>query len=593
MSSRRSLLVLAVAWLAAAATAASDAPKVVSVPLTRRAKGARSAFAPPWHKRWAPEAPRDAAAMADVAPDDLAEQPLYGDLTTIGEYYVELPVGGQVINVQIDTGSSTLAVPLKQCLNCRPHDRRFDMSKAEPVATMVKCASDTCRPNTCHAYGRHGQCSACSKGTNACCSSVETDKCGFFLQYADGSGAAGALMEADVTLAGLTVPLVFGSILRVSKGFESVAVDGILGMAFASLACNPTCVTPLFDALVKAGRVERDVFSLCTGRHGGTMTLGGSNPDLFEGKLQYVPLSSKKVMHFYDVDITGVEVGGVSISVPDFTDGIVDSGTTVLVIAPRSYHGLKKYFLKHYCHVPGLCPRATHGGHSHASRAVEMIHVSPEQASLIWNQGAQNKTRAAAGGAKVKAEEAAEAEDDDYITTEGDGLTWFSPGYCALLSDADVAKLPSISIVLVGGVRLKVEAEDYMLRYEQPSRYPWNRIVFRCLGIAPLPGLGDMGNNVIIGDAWLQKFYVEYDRENMRVGFAPSKNCVQPGQELTPWLRNGKDEAEEALDGSRALSPSFLIALGLGSIVSWAIVIYLCFRGKPSEPHREQYRPIT
>lgn len=582
--------------LLSAAAAARSAGGRVSVPLGRRPKPARAAFAPPWHRRWSPKlgvgkaataegsksAEAQAAAAAGTA---VADQPMYGDLTTLGEYYLELPVGGQVINVQLDTGSSTLAVPLESCANCRPAAHRFNLAKAGPNASLVRCSAPACAPDTCHAYGRRGACSACDAKSNACCSSVDPDKCGFFLQYADGSGAAGALVEADVTLAGMTTPLVFGSILRVSKDFESSAVDGILGMAFGSLACNPTCVTPLFDALVKSGQVEHDVFALCTGPHGGTLSLGGSDPDMYEGDLKYVPLSSRrKERHFYDVDIIGTKVGGRSVTLPDFSDGIVDSGTTVLVVAPRAYNALRKYFQSHFCDVPGLCSTAAHGGggggRGHAARDVDIIHVSPEQAALVWQQRMRNLTHEA-------------GEDDFYASGEEESMTWFAPGYCAMLTEDDVAKLPDISIILAGGVQLDVSAEDYMLRYEQPSRYPWNRIVFRCLGITPLPGLDDMENNAIIGDSWLQKFYVEYDRESMRLGFAPSKHCIPPGQELTPWLQDGQNEDEGLMPRSSALSPMFLILLVLGSILSWSIVVALCCcRKNGDEPVREHYQVI-
>eukprot|EP00173_Palmaria_palmata_P002995 Plantae.Rhodophyta-Palmaria_palmata.ctg31143.p1 GENE.Plantae.Rhodophyta-Palmaria_palmata.ctg31143~~Plantae.Rhodophyta-Palmaria_palmata.ctg31143.p1 ORF type:complete len:197 (+),score=35.74 Plantae.Rhodophyta-Palmaria_palmata.ctg31143:155-745(+) len=183
------------------------------------------------------------------------------------------------------------------------------------------------------------------------------------------------------------------------------------------------------------------------------------------------------------------------------------------------------------------------------------------------------------------------ADDDIEVEVDDEGKSWFAPGYCALLTEDQVALLPSISIVLKGGVELAVAPEDYMLRYVQTSVYPWNRLVFRCLGITPLEGLAAMENNVIIGDSWLQKFFVEYDRKKMRLGFAPSQNCVEPGQELEPWLKYAKDGDEG--DGG-GMSPLFIFALIAGSLLSWILFCILCNADaiEPSMPQRGGYESI-
>lgn len=509
---------------------------------------------------------------------------MYGDLVTLGEYYVELPVNGQIVNVQVDTGSSTLAVPLKQCLNCRPNDRRLDIDEASIKSSFVKCSSDACKPNTCHAYG---QCSACSRKTRACCSLVSPELCGFYLQYADGSGAAGALVRANVTLAGITVPAYLGAILRVTEGFENSAVDGILGMAFSTLACNPTCVNPIFDEMVAAKKVERDVFSLCIGRHGGVLTLGGSNPDLYDGKLQYVPLASRGRRDFYDVRISAVRVGDKSVSVPDFTDGIVDSGTTVLVIAPKAYAALKYHFQSNYCSVPGLCPAPKK---HHAERKVKIIRVTSEQSSSVWYQHELSQmTTNASEDLWYGLQQHQDQYQNRYQRSLDQGKTWFAPGYCASLSDEEVAMLPNITIVLAGGVELTIEPELYMLRYEQPSSFLWGNEVYRCLGITYLPGLDKMHNNVILGDTVCQAYYVEYDRENERLGFARSRNCASTSRKQLQWTPGQRDNG--AL-GTRALSPAFLSALTLGSIIAWIAVIVRCTRDSRRNAKREQYTPI-
>ncbi len=100
----RVVCVLSALALLCALVAASD--EVQRLPLRRRKRTATEAFQLPLHKRWAPAMPAPARRGGEYP----LMQDLVGDLTALGEYYVELDVGGQLINVQVDTGSSTLAV---------------------------------------------------------------------------------------------------------------------------------------------------------------------------------------------------------------------------------------------------------------------------------------------------------------------------------------------------------------------------------------------------------------------------------------------------------------------------------------------------
>lgn len=444
--------------------------------------------------------PRDPIRRGGSVNGSLPFEELLGGVTTIGEYYVELLFGGQPVRVQIDTGSSTLAVPLKQCFNCRAGDQRFDLTKAKGTTSLVRCDSPACMRNSCHKFS---ECQICAPNNRACCSQEAPTECGFFLRYADDSSASGALVEADVTLAGFTAPVVFGGILRESPDFEAVVVDGIFGMAYKSLACNPTCVMPLFDTLVDTGKVKRDVFSMCIGERGGTLTLGGVNHNHYHGKLEYVPMGNRGTKQFYDVDIKGLLVGGKKVKVPQLTSGIVDSGTTVLVVTVAAYKAIKKHFQTHYCEVPGLCPPKTEGD---VSRTVEV-------------DGLLRKAR------KPFSKVSHGVEEND--------STWFSPVNCMALSDESLKMLPNISMVLEGGVKLEIEPDVYMLQFEVESKSPWSKpFVYRCLGLVPLAGLEHYSNDVIIGDAVLQRYFFTIDREKSRVGFARSKNCVTPKEVL-------------------------------------------------------------
>lgn len=563
------LLLAALLVVTANAAASPDSQNIVRVPLKRLPiPGSRVfSFA---NRPWAAHLP---TAPGSVVPDGrpstshlsfpltlktetsnsirLPKHAIYGNIVTLGEYYVTLSFGGQPINVQVDTGSSTIAVPLKDCLNCRPHDHRLDLATASGTAGFIGCDSPACRPNTC---SNVGLCSVCSVKTKACCSVAAPDACGFFLKYADDSGVSGALVQTDVSIAGLTVPLVFGAILRETEDFENTNVDGILGMAYRSLACNPTCVEPLFDTLVQAGKVKHDVFSLCTQNNGGTLILGGSSDDFYEGELQYVPMIHGSGKHFYDVTIEEVHIGGEKVKVPSFADAIVDSGTTVLVMTPKAYNAIKKYFQDNYCDVPGLCV-------NESGKQVTSAHV-------IKKPG------------EVQKEEVADLSLSERASS--DDRSWFSPGYCVLLDDKHLKMLPNITIGLQNGVKLILDPETYMLKYEVISTFPWEKVVYRCLGMSFLEGLEKMENNAILGNTVLQKYFVEYDRKKDRLGFAIAKNCIDSSTRML--------DAESALsDSVRTLPRWVLILFTAATIGAWVLLIAMCVR--ESRKYSE-YRPI-
>lgn len=85
--------------------------------------------------------------------------------------------------------------------------------------------------------------------------------------------------------------LVFGGILKGTERFENDYVDGILGMPNDSLPRNIICVEPLPDRLVSIGRVDNDIFSDGTACNAGLVTLGGSDPDYYDGYLQFVSIN--------------------------------------------------------------------------------------------------------------------------------------------------------------------------------------------------------------------------------------------------------------------------------------------------------------
>ena len=388
---------------------------------------------------------------------------LLGGIIGVGEYYAEIRIGGRPVRVQIDTGSSTLAVPMNGCNTCHKHGRYYNLGGRAGKGYPISCSDDKCRMKSC-GYG----CKVCSID-GACCSTLRPYHCGFGLKYADGSSASGSLVHDEIEWGGLKTNITFGGILENSPSFERDDVDGILGMAFKSLACNPSCIDPPFDALVKTGRIQNE-FSICMTSHHGKLTLGGIDPSTIarNTSIQYAQLLLSNPPKYYRVALNGhitltdhFEGRDKShqLKLPNFRRAIVDTGATLILISTHAFSTLKAHFQKHYCDVPELC-----GTNS-----------------------------------------------------------WFKNGMCVSLSVEDLQKLPTLSFQVGGNndenVKLEFEPWEYMIEYKRDGKR------FRCIGIMGLDGLGGL---VILGNTVMQKYVVVYDRQNGRIGFAKAaKKCGQ------------------------------------------------------------------
>lgn len=331
---------------------------------------------------------------------------LLGGITKVGEYYTRITVGGQHVRVQVDTGSSTLALPLAECDRCLPSDQRYNQRLSRTGhARWISCVNDLCKPDTCALH----KCPVCS-ARDACCSEENPQACGFLLRYGDGSLARGALM-VDIMAWGngnVSAPVIFGGILHDSVDFERPIVDGILGMGYEALACNPTCVEPPFQQMVKAGVIE-DGFSICITGQGGKLVLGAFDKSLAKGNLTYVPLALSDPPTFYTMNVSNhVTVGDRQVSVPNLRAGILDSGTTLIVVSETTFLILLDQLVRFHCDVPGLC---------------------------------------------------------------NTDKPWFMPSACVKLDPEMVAKLPSFTFHLGtnGEFDLELRPEDYMLQMNRPT----------------------------------------------------------------------------------------------------------------------------
>jgi Eukaryotic aspartyl protease len=331
---------------------------------------------------------------------------LFGGMVKVGEYYAKIKLGGQMVRTQIDTGSATLAAPMAGCKSCLAGDRRYDLKKsAGGKGAAVACGDgDLCMENKCSPFS----CGKCSDA-KACCSKTEPDMCGFHLSFGDGSGAQGMLVKDDMEWGGVTFPVVFGGINKDSPDFERQEVDGILGMAYPTLACNPSCVKPTFESMVDHLKMK-SVFQVCITSDAGRIVLGDWDKSLMQKEPVWVDMHLSSPPTYYTVQLSGdLMVNDRPVEFPKYKLAIADSGTTLIVFTRRSFELLVDHLQQHYCDVPGLC------------------------------------------GAN----------------------TWFRPAHCTKISEADRRKLPTLRFALVGGFVIELTSDDYLINYESKGPDFW------------------------------------------------------------------------------------------------------------------------
>ncbi|KAK4534344.1 hypothetical protein CDCA_CDCA01G0369 [Cyanidium caldarium] len=456
-----------------------------------------------------------AAASLQIAP-------LYGSVSRVGMYATEISIDGQSFVVSVDTGSSSLAVPTTECLNCPPqkHLLRVDRATTVPCTGSTDPIGDD-RPVAFQCDREHsGMCD-------------RTGGCTFVIRYGDGTRLAGRYLAGMVGVAQSSVPLLFGGIQDASgpeKDVFGAGIDGMLGLAYRGLSCNPMCTTPLFDALVERRRVPADMFSLCESDEGGRLVLGGPDPNVRESDIVWTP-----IVHdlYYNVELDHILVDGQNVGIVSRQSAFVDSGTTMIVLSSRAYATLRDYFYQHHCQVPYVCPGV------------------PDQHTI------------------------------------------FELEFCVQYEPQHLQQLPTLTFTFRGNVRLRLSAEQYLLRVTDADGQP-----FYCLGIMQDRKLGDtFGIEAILGLSWLRNFVTTYDRAHGRIGFTPARGCevLQDVAEVPPTAGNATDATDESVPDVDAesvsdksgfwarlhslLTPTVLIVIiGCSAVLLMAIGVWIIIR---------------
>ncbi|XP_075053374.1 beta-secretase 2 [Mixophyes fleayi] len=126
--------------------------------------------------------------------------------------------------------------------------------------------------------------------------------------------------------------------------------QGILGLAYSTLAKPSSSVEPFFDSLVQQGNIP-NIFSMqmCGAglpttdavSNGGSLVMGGIEPSLYTGDIWYTPITEE---WYYQVEILKFEVGGITLNLDctvfNADKAIVDSGTTLLRLPDKVFNAL-------------------------------------------------------------------------------------------------------------------------------------------------------------------------------------------------------------------------------------------------------------
>jgi len=243
-----------------------------------------------------------------------------------------------------------------------------------------------------------------------------------------------------------------------TASLTSTPFDGIIGFAYDTNACNPTCVPSIWTSLVKSNKFD-DVFGLClNATNGGTVDLGYVDPTKYYGNLQWIPVVQQR---WYNMAMLDVLVDGVSIGLPavvysylnDQIGTFIDSGTSIVLFGPAIFAAFQSLWQANYCSLPGVC------GNNHP---------------LIF--------------------------DGDCLTTTQMGNS--------------LASFPTIQFVFNGenneAVSLSVPPTAYFMFVNNQYCFGFNQAI---------------GISAVLGDVFMENFYIVHDRVNTRVGFAPITSC--------------------------------------------------------------------
>uniref|UniRef100_A0A8C5TKP7 Renin n=1 Tax=Malurus cyaneus samueli TaxID=2593467 RepID=A0A8C5TKP7_9PASS len=162
----------------------------------------------------------------------------------------------------------------------------------------------------------------------------------FSIQYGTGS-LTGIIGSDRVAVSGLAVSnqQFAESISEPGKAFLDAEFDGILGLAYPSLAVDG--VTPVFDNMMAQNLVELPIFSVYMSSNpespqGGELLFGGFDTSRFTGPLNWVPVTQQGYWQIQTKPCcssspsSSIQLAGTVIFCADGCQAIVDTGTSLI-----------------------------------------------------------------------------------------------------------------------------------------------------------------------------------------------------------------------------------------------------------------------
>lgn len=277
---------------------------------------------------------------------------LYGGLTSSFEYFIPILIGNppQMFTVQIDTGSTSLAVPGSDCF----------LYKSPSTKTSCSCSTGYYDGLYNINESISGYSINCTE--SQCMKTCTSDgKCSFILKYGDGSFISGSLVTDTVSIGSFSVNAKFGNIQKESLSFSQLSCppspklqavrDGIFGLAYQAL--DPNNGDDIFGKIVKKYNIP-NLFSMCLGSDGGLLVLGGVEDSLHLSAPNFAKITTPL---YYSISVSNVLINGEALSLTpsSFKTSIVDSGTTLLYFNDDIFYTMVKYLGTNFCSLPGFC----------------------------------------------------------------------------------------------------------------------------------------------------------------------------------------------------------------------------------------------